>query len=89
MGLHVRSDRLKLRRRQGELTRRVIEDRMGALERFGARMFVERLRFDWRPGTRVLPAHRGNGYIDEILGAGSRFLRAPDAPRSRAATRSA
>jgi RimJ/RimL family protein N-acetyltransferase len=164
-----------------ETDRRVVEDRMGALESVGARMFVERLRFEWRPGTpvpepqgrlkfrpvrdteeilalmtlvmdgtldahsrddltrmsareaalkhyeselahyrspqewwriatlpdgepvgfvtpacnaynpiigylAVLPAHRGHGYIDEILGAGTRFLRAQDVPRIRAAT---
>ncbi|HEY2057744.1 MAG TPA: GNAT family N-acetyltransferase [Amycolatopsis sp.] len=164
-----------------ETDRRVVEERMEALERVGARMFVERLRFEWRSGTpipeprgrlkfrpvrdteeiltlmtqvmagtldahsrddltrmsareaalkhyeselahyrspqewwrvatlpdgepvgfvtparnaynpvigylAVLPEHRGNGYIDEILGAGTRFLRAQDAPRIRAAT---
>ena len=26
---------------------------MGALERVGARLFVERLRLEWRPGTPV------------------------------------
>jgi RimJ/RimL family protein N-acetyltransferase len=34
----------------------------------------------------VLPAHRGNGYIDEILAAGTRTLTAQDVPRIRAAT---
>ncbi len=34
----------------------------------------------------VLPAHRGNGYIDDILAAGTRLLAAQDAPRIRAAT---
>lgn len=34
----------------------------------------------------VLPAHRGNGYIDEILGEGTRILAARDVPRIRAAT---
>jgi hypothetical protein len=47
--------------REGELTRRVVEDRMGALGRGGARMFVERLRFEWRPGT---PGHRADGTLD-------------------------
>jgi hypothetical protein len=34
----------------------------------------------------VLPAHRGHGYIDEILAAGTRTLAAQDVPRIRAAT---
>lgn len=167
--------------REGEVTRRVVEDRMVALERTGARLFVERLRFQWHPGTpipeptgrlvfrpvhdteellalmtlvldgtldahsrddltrmsareaavrhyeeelaryrsprdwwriatlpdgepvgfvtparndynpiigylAVLPEHRGNGYIDEILAEGTRILNTQDAPRIRAAT---
>ncbi|MFL6141320.1 MAG: GNAT family N-acetyltransferase [Labedaea sp.] len=44
--------------REGETTRRVVEDRMVALERTGARLFVERLRFQWRPGTPI-PEPRG------------------------------
>jgi len=167
--------------REGEVTRRVVEDRMAALEHAGARLFVERLRFQWRPGTpipeprgrlvfrpvrdteeiltlmtlvldgtldahsrhrltqmsarqvairhyedelaryrsprdwwriatlpdgkpvgfvtparndynaiiayiAVLPEHRGNGYIDEILTEGTRILMSQDVPRIRAAT---
>lgn len=167
--------------REGGVTRRVVEDRMVALERTGARLFVERLRFQWRPGTpipesrgrlmfqpvrdseeilalmtlvldgtldahsrddltrmsareaavrhyedelahyrspqdwwriatlpdgepvgfvtparndynpiigylAVLPEHRGNGYIDEILAEGTRILGAQDVTRIRAAT---
>jgi RimJ/RimL family protein N-acetyltransferase len=34
----------------------------------------------------VLPAHRGHGYIDEILAAGTRILAAQDVPRIRATT---
>ncbi len=34
----------------------------------------------------VLPAHRGKGYIDEILAEGTRILAAEDVPRIRAAT---
>ncbi|GAA3646313.1 GNAT family N-acetyltransferase [Nonomuraea antimicrobica] len=34
----------------------------------------------------VLPAHRGNGYIDDILAEGTRILSAHDVPRIRAAT---
>ncbi|MEO3888339.1 GNAT family N-acetyltransferase [Nonomuraea sp. B5E05] len=161
--------------------RRAVEDRMAALERTGARLFVERLRLEWRPGTpipepsgrlrfrqvrdteeilslmtrvldgtldahsrddltrmpareaavghyedelaryrsprdwwrvatlpdgepvgfvtparndynpvigylAVVPAHRGNGYIDDILAEGSRILAAQGVPRIRAAT---
>jgi RimJ/RimL family protein N-acetyltransferase len=167
--------------RESEATRRVVEDRMVALERTGARLFVERLRFQWHPGTpipeprgrlvfrpvrdteeiltlmtrvldgtldahgrddltrmsareaairhyeddlahyrspqdwwriatlpdgapvgfvtparndynpiigyiAVLPEHRGNGYIDDILAEGTRILNTQDAPRIRAAT---
>jgi GNAT superfamily N-acetyltransferase len=167
--------------REDEVTRRIVEGRMVALERAGARLLVERLRFEWRrgmpvPGPRgrlvfrpvrdtgeilalmtlvldgtldahsrddlsrmsareaavrhyedelahyrsprewwrvaalpdgepvgfvtparndynpiigylaVLPEHRGNGYIDEILAEGTRILSAQDVPRIRAAT---
>lgn len=167
--------------RDDEVSRRVVEDRMAVLERTGARLFVERLRLEWRPGTpipepsgrltfrpfrdteevlelmtrvldgtldahsrddltrmpvreaairhyddelahyrsprdwwrvatlpdgepvgfvtparndynavigylAVLPEHRGNGYIDEILAEGTRILAAQDVPRIRAAT---
>ncbi|SEH00345.1 Acetyltransferase (GNAT) family protein [Nonomuraea solani] len=167
--------------RAAEETKRVVEERMSALERAGARPFVERLRLEWRPGTpipeprgrlafrpvrdaeeilslmtlvldgtldahsradltrmsareaavrhyedelahyrsprdwwrvatlpdgepvgfvtparndynpivgylAVLPAHQGNGYIDEILAEGTRILSAQDVPRIRAAT---
>ncbi|MFE7547751.1 GNAT family N-acetyltransferase [Streptomyces gardneri] len=34
----------------------------------------------------VLPAHRGHGYIDDILAEGTRILAATDVPRIRAAT---
>jgi hypothetical protein len=34
-------------------TRQAVEDRMRALERVGATLFVERLRLEWRPGTPV------------------------------------
>ncbi|MEO3796120.1 GNAT family N-acetyltransferase [Nonomuraea sp. B10E15] len=161
--------------------RRAVEDRMAALERTGARLFVERLRLEWRPATpipepggrlrfrqvrdteeilslmtrvlegtldahsrddltrmpareaavrhyedelaryrsprdwwriatlpdgepvgfvtparndynpvigylAVVPAHRGNGYIDDILAEGTRVLAAQGVPRIRAAT---
>ncbi|KIF79629.1 GCN5 family acetyltransferase [Streptomyces sp. 150FB] len=167
--------------RENAGTRQPVEDRMTALERVGARLFVERLRLEWRPespvpepggrlafrgvhdaeelvalmalvldGTldahgrddltrmsvheaavkqydeelarytsprdwwriatlpdgepvgfviparndynpiiayiAVLPAHRGNGYIDDILGEGTRVLAEQGVPRIRAAT---
>lgn len=34
----------------------------------------------------VLPRHRGNGYINEILAEGTRILAAHDVPRIRAST---
>ena len=107
--------------RADPVARRGIDDRMAALELTGARVFVERLRLEWRPGTSqpagvvadraaarwgprrvviparnsyhpiigyigVLPAHRGNGYIDDLLAEGTRILAAHDVPRIRAAT---
>ncbi|MFE7232342.1 GNAT family N-acetyltransferase [Streptomyces sp. NPDC002405] len=167
--------------RENALTRQVVEERMTVLERTGARLFVERLRLEWRPespvpgpvgrlafrpvhdpgelvalmtsvldGTldahgrddltrmsaheaavkhyedelarytsprdwwrvatlphgepvgfvipahngynpivayiAVLPAHRGNGYIDDILAEGTRVLAEQDVPRIRAST---
>ena len=161
--------------------RRGVEQRMSALESLGARLFVERLRLEWRPGTPlpepagrlafrpvrdaeelivlmttvlegtldahgrddltrmtarraaeeqyrdeleryasphewwrvatlpdgepigfvipahngynpiiayigVVPAHRGRGYVDEVLAAGTRLLAAEGVPRIRAAT---
>jgi RimJ/RimL family protein N-acetyltransferase len=39
--------------REDPALRRPIEERMAALERLGARLFVERLRLEWRPGTPV------------------------------------
>ena len=161
--------------------RRGVEQRMGAMERLGAKLFVERLRLEWRPGTPlpepagrltfrpvrdaeeliglmtqvldgtldahgieeltrmtaresaeelyrdeleryttphewwrvatlpdgepvgfvipahngynpiiayigVLPAHRGHGYVDEVLAAGTRLLADEGVPRIRAST---
>jgi hypothetical protein len=39
--------------RDHQHTRQAVEDRMTALERVGAKLFVERLRLEWRPGTRL------------------------------------
>jgi hypothetical protein len=39
--------------RDHQHTRQAVEDRMGALEQTGAKLFVERLRLEWRPGTPV------------------------------------
>jgi RimJ/RimL family protein N-acetyltransferase len=39
--------------RDDQRTRQAVDDRMGALERVGAKLFVERLRLEWRPGTPV------------------------------------
>ncbi|WP_424533062.1 GNAT family N-acetyltransferase [Sphaerisporangium viridialbum] len=167
--------------RDDAVARRAVEDRAAAVERTGARLFVERLRLEWRPGTPVqapsgrlefrrvrgrdelvalmaqvlegtldahsrddmtrmpagqaaaqqyedelmgyasprdwwriatlpggepvgfvipahnsynpiiayigvVPAHRGNGYVGEILAEGTRVLAAEDVPRIRAST---
>jgi RimJ/RimL family protein N-acetyltransferase len=34
-------------------TRQAVDDRIAALERVGAKLFVERLRLEWRPGTPI------------------------------------
>jgi len=167
--------------RESAVTRQAVQDRMTVLERTGARLFVERLRLEWRPGTpvpepsgrlafrpvqdteelltlmtsvlegtldahsrddltrmspretavkhyeeefagyttprswwriatlpqgepvgfviparndynaivayiAVLPEYRGNGYIDDVLGEGTRILAEQDVPRIRAST---
>ncbi|GAA3120784.1 hypothetical protein GCM10020001_046350 [Nonomuraea salmonea] len=43
-----------------ETDRRAVEDRMAVLESTGARLFVERLRLEWRPGT---PIHEPSGRL--------------------------
>ncbi|GAB1509718.1 GNAT family N-acetyltransferase [Actinophytocola sp. KF-1] len=51
--------------------------------------FVTPARNDYHPVIgylAVLPEHRGNGYIDDILAEGTRVLAAQDVPRIRAAT---
>lgn len=44
--------------REDPVARQVVEDRMAVLEQVGARLFVERLRLEWRPGTPI-PEARG------------------------------
>jgi RimJ/RimL family protein N-acetyltransferase len=39
--------------RENDKDRRIVEDRMAALERLGARLLVERLRLEWRSGTPI------------------------------------
>jgi hypothetical protein len=39
--------------RDHQCSRQAVEYRLGALERVGAKLFVERLRLEWRPGTPV------------------------------------
>lgn len=39
--------------RDQQHTRQAVGDRMAALESAGARLFVERLRLEWRPGTPI------------------------------------
>src|SRR5262245_17124141 len=59
--------------------RSVVEDRMAVLERTGASLFVERLRFQWYPGTPI-PEPRGRLLFrpvrdtEEILGLMTRVL---------------
>ena len=44
--------------RENGLARQAVQDRMTILERTGARLFVERLRLEWRPGTPIPPPSR-------------------------------
>lgn len=39
--------------RDEDAARPIVEDRMAALELAGARLFIERLRLEWRPGTPI------------------------------------
>jgi RimJ/RimL family protein N-acetyltransferase len=51
--------------------------------------FVIPARNDYGPiiaYIAVLPGHRGNGYVDDILAEGTRILAGQDAPRIRAST---
>ena len=51
--------------------------------------FVTPARNDYNPiigYIAVLPEHRGNGYIDELLTEGTRILAAENVPRIRAST---
>lgn len=45
--------------RENAVSSQVVQDRMAISERTGARLFVERLRLEWRPGTLIAaPSHR-------------------------------
>jgi len=55
--------------------RRVVEDRMAAIQQTGGRLLVERLRLEWRPGTP----------IPEPTGRDSRGGHPHTRPRGRAA----
>ncbi|MGA5298555.1 GNAT family N-acetyltransferase [Nucisporomicrobium flavum] len=48
-------------------TRREVENRIAALERTGAKLFVERLRLQWQPGTPV-PAPSGRLAFRPVTG---------------------
>jgi RimJ/RimL family protein N-acetyltransferase len=65
--------------RENADTRRAVEDRMTALERTGARLFVERLRLEWRPDAPVPErsgrlAFRPVGDGEELVALMSRVL---------------
>ncbi|WP_406635608.1 GNAT family N-acetyltransferase [Amycolatopsis sp. WGS_07] len=65
--------------REKAATRRVVGDRMAALEQTGARLLAERLRFEWRPGTPVAPPRNRLTFReirdeDEVLGLMTRVL---------------
>ena len=55
--------------RESTASRRGVEDRMAVLERTGARMFVERLRLEWRPGS-PLPEPSGRLMLRAVQDAG-------------------
>ena len=59
--------------REDPKVRGPVEERMSALERTGARLFVERLRLEWRPRTPVPPpggrlVFRPPGAAEELIG---------------------
>jgi RimJ/RimL family protein N-acetyltransferase len=59
--------------RESVVSGRVVEDRMAIAERTGARLFVERLRLEWRPGTPIRAASRRLKFrrvddVEELLG---------------------
>lgn len=65
--------------RDDGVTRPLVEDRMLALERTAARLFVERLRFQWRPGTPIPEPRRRLAFrpvrdTEEILDLMTRVL---------------
>jgi RimJ/RimL family protein N-acetyltransferase len=55
--------------RENAATRQVVEDRMAVLERTGARLFVERLRLEWRAESPV-PEPGGRLAFRPVHGAG-------------------
>jgi RimJ/RimL family protein N-acetyltransferase len=55
--------------RDREDTRQAVDDRMGVLERVGAKLFVERLRLEWRPGTPI-PEPSGRLVFRPVRSAG-------------------
>jgi hypothetical protein len=65
--------------RGDQRTRQAVRDRMGALERAGARLFVERLRLEWRPGT---PVAGHSATPARTSGGGSRRCRTENRPGS-------
>jgi len=65
--------------RDGETSRRVVEDRVTVVRQCGAHPFVERLRFQWNPGTPVPGPSRRLEFreirdIEEILALMTRVL---------------
>jgi RimJ/RimL family protein N-acetyltransferase len=58
--------------RDDPATRQRVDDHLAALEQVGARLFVERLRLEWRPGTPIPPltgrlVFRPVGDPDELI----------------------
>ncbi len=58
--------------RENAVTSQVVQDRMAISERSGARLFVERLRLEWRPGTPIAAPSRRLNFrpvedIEELL----------------------
>ncbi len=60
-------------------TARPVRERLAALERLGSRLFVERLRLEWLPGTPIAPPSAGLSFrrprdTQELLGLMARVL---------------
>jgi RimJ/RimL family protein N-acetyltransferase len=89
---HMSAREAAVRHYEGELARYESPRdwwRVGALPGGEPVGFITPARNDYHPIVAylaVVPQHRGNGYVDEILAEGTRILASHDVPRIRAST---